>query len=954
MRKTNFVIGLLVLLSFMPFQIANAFNHPGIMFTKADLDYVKNNQNTEPWKSALDALKATSSGSLTYTMQGPFTAIYREAGNSTGLVEHGKDAQACYVQALLWYITGNSTYATNAINLINAWSGTLTSVGGADVELLAGIQGPLWAMAGEILANSGDDSGWASSDIAQAKNMLTNIFLPAMDGFDPDDGANFSTSCVFSTMAIAVFTDNQVKFDEAWNAFISTAGCPNDYSLPKNIASNGQNVESGRDQVHSWSSYEMLSGTAEIAYNQGKDPYTLFSNRLLTGLEYWCKYNLGNTVPWDESVYRCRAGWGPWSEISSTNRGMPTQQGQVCNMVYRAYKRLGLTAVYTKQVAEAMGNTLVEANSRNGWGDPFIADALLYVVPSTLTTTDLNPTDDTYVNGGAATTNYGTATYMVTKTSTTDRYAYLKFDLSNISGSITSAKLRLYKKSVSASSTRSVYALSDDSWSETDLTWNNKPSYGNELSNMTITFSGTWVEWDITSYIASEYSGDKIASLCINDPVSNNNTGIDFYSKENGSNIPVLTIVTESTSGQSVSSSTISGDGSVSFSWVLNNITLGHLDIFRDTDPDPSGRIMVAGTVNGNSYTDNTVTNGTTYYYWLKATDATGTIINSNATAATPTGCTPTTITPYVQIDGGAWSRTSTASVDVGQTIKIGPQPVTGGSWSWSGPNNYSASTREITISNIQANQAGNYVATYTNSSGCQSDQTFNVTVISPETLTIQENQNGFCSVDGSIDNNHTGYSGDGFANTANASGNGITWSVNVPSSGSYNVWWQYALGSSDRPAQILVNGNSVNTSYNFVRTGSWDTWAGSSTVAITLSSGDNLIRLEATGNSGLPNIDYFELTGTLPLAVSCTGLKSTTSGIKENGLTIYPNPASTQLYFKCEKGIAEIFNSSGILMLNKTVTSGSPLDISLFPKGLYLVRITIGSKVLNQLFIKN
>ena len=64
----------------------------------------------------------------------------------------------------------------------------------------------------------------------------------------------------------------------------------------------------------------------------------------------------------------------------------------------------------------------------------------------------------------------------------------------------------------------------------------------------------------------------------------------------------------------------------------------------------------------------------------------------------------------------------------------FGPQPTTGGSWSWSGPNNFSATTREVFMSNLQVSQAGNYVATYTNSGGCQSTQTFSITVTSAAT----------------------------------------------------------------------------------------------------------------------------------------------------------------------------------------------------------------------------
>ncbi|MGN7823415.1 T9SS type A sorting domain-containing protein [Chitinophaga sp. 22536] len=104
------------------------------------------------------------------------------------------------------------------------------------------------------------------------------------------------------------------------------------------------------------------------------------------------------------------------------------------------------------------------------------------------------------------------------------------------------------------------------------------------------------------------------------------------------------------------------------------------------------------------------------------------------------TTCTPTAITPYTQVNGGTWQQTATASLSAGGTVQFGPQPVQGGSWSWSGPNNFSAGIREIYISNIQASQAGNYVATYTNSGGCPSTQTFTITVNSSAKISSTAN----------------------------------------------------------------------------------------------------------------------------------------------------------------------------------------------------------------------
>ncbi|SJZ75856.1 Por secretion system C-terminal sorting domain-containing protein [Chitinophaga eiseniae] len=91
--------------------------------------------------------------------------------------------------------------------------------------------------------------------------------------------------------------------------------------------------------------------------------------------------------------------------------------------------------------------------------------------------------------------------------------------------------------------------------------------------------------------------------------------------------------------------------------------------------------------------------------------------------------CTPSAITPYTQLNNGTWQQTANASLAAGGSVRFGPQPVQGGSWHWSGPNNFSAATREIAISNIQSNQAGSYIATYTNSGGCQSTQTFSITL---------------------------------------------------------------------------------------------------------------------------------------------------------------------------------------------------------------------------------
>ena len=68
----------------------------------------------------------------------------------------------------------------------------------------------------------------------------------------------------------------------------------------------------------------------------------------------------------------------------------------------------------------------------------------------------------------------------------------------------------------------------------------------------------------------------------------------------------------------------------------MKHITLGRLDIFRDTDSNPEGRELIASEVLGLSYIDNTVSNETTYWYWVKATDSSMETTESNVVSANP------------------------------------------------------------------------------------------------------------------------------------------------------------------------------------------------------------------------------------------------------------------------------------------------------------------------------
>ncbi|HEV2295525.1 MAG TPA: DNRLRE domain-containing protein [Tepidisphaeraceae bacterium] len=136
-----------------------------------------------------------------------------------------------------------------------------------------------------------------------------------------------------------------------------------------------------------------------------------------------------------------------------------------------------------------------------------VSDATAPEPPPTETTAILGTNTSTYVrNGTYASQNFGGASEILVKRSPNvgnTREGYLKFDLSPITGDVTAAKLRLNGKLSAAGSVAvAVHGASDTTWSETLLTWNNKPAAGAALATKTISGTGSaWYEWDITNYL---------------------------------------------------------------------------------------------------------------------------------------------------------------------------------------------------------------------------------------------------------------------------------------------------------------------------------------------------------------------------------------------------------------------------------------------------------------------
>lgn len=106
--------------------------------------------------------------------------------------------------------------------------------------------------------------------------------------------------------------------------------------------------------------------------------------------------------------------------------------------------------------------------------------------------------------------------------------------------------------------------------------------------------------------------------------------------------------------------------------------------------------------------------------------------------------------------------------------------------------------------------------------------------------------------------NNHTGYTGTGFADKFEIDGAAVTFRVNGKTAGQYPVEIRYSNGGASAASlSIYVNGTFIRQ-VDFAQTSNWDSWA-TITEDLPLAAGANSIKLEfdsESGDTGYVNID--------------------------------------------------------------------------------------------------
>lgn len=337
-------------------QAPHTFKHTGLLNSIDELKLIKSkiSKGEEPWKSAFQKMQASNYAKVNYTPT-PYEVVFSDinGSNDHGANAETNDAIAAYTEALMWIFTGDERYAETSSKILDAWSSKLKSHQGQNWYLQAAWAGSVFPLSAELLRATYPK--WTNAEISQFSTMLNTAFLPILN--NRLAYGNRELSVCNALVAIGVFNNDRAAFYQGINHWISYVPCyfyisddglhptkaeycinepskeqyyemdaglfsdkasswifkdnnPNNLKddtamltkedISKNWYSprqyaNGMCGETGRDLNHSEMAFASAINTAEIAWHQGIDLYTLDSKRLTAFMETTASLRLGIT-----------------------------------------------------------------------------------------------------------------------------------------------------------------------------------------------------------------------------------------------------------------------------------------------------------------------------------------------------------------------------------------------------------------------------------------------------------------------------------------------------------------------------------------------------------------------------------------------------------------------------------------------------------------------------------
>lgn len=316
-----------------------AFKHPGVLVSGGQLDLMRQQvkAGVQPRKSAYAAMRTSSYAALSWQ---PKPRANVECGSSSnpnhGCSDERNDALAAYTDALIWYVSRDQRYAAKAIQIMDAWSGTIKRHTNSNAPLQTGWAGAGWSRAAEIIRYSG--AGWPAARVSRFAGMLRAVYLPAVLKGATTKNGNWELIMTDAALGIAVFLDDRTAFDTAvatWRRRVPAyVYLPSDGPLPRSPGGGitgraklvkywqgqstfaaGLTQETCRDFGHTgWGLGAAIHG-AETARIQGVDLYGAEKPRLTAALEFQSKYELGAAPPAWLCGGKVKRGLGPVLEV---------------------------------------------------------------------------------------------------------------------------------------------------------------------------------------------------------------------------------------------------------------------------------------------------------------------------------------------------------------------------------------------------------------------------------------------------------------------------------------------------------------------------------------------------------------------------------------------------------------------------------------------------------------
>ncbi len=641
----------------------SGFTHPGTPLTLSDLATLKSyvDQGRQPWKSAYDQLANDGKAKTTYVMAGPYATVSRAP--DVNLWPWRNDMVAIWNLSRMWYFTRNDAYAKLAHDILIKWATTQTAFSGAESMLDLGDYAYMFVGGADILRATW--SGWTDADTTTVKAYFSNVLIPASNPYGENmfGAANKGALALNALGLMAIFNDdtellNKVVYQTRTLAHIGLRSS-NDIGMLGDYL---------RDQGHAYGQLKSLTMLAEALWKQGIDVYSDLDNRLLAAGEYFARVN--ELVPTTALPFGTTDAY---YITDVTNRGWNGAGGGniALNQIYGAYVlRKGMQAPFIAQRRQWMpvdsGSFmfLKDVDTSTAAPAPALAIPATASITSGFSDTDIGGATpagtSSYANGiwtvaGAGADSWGTADsgHFAYQALTGDGAIIAKVE--SIQNTSIYAKAGvMMRTSLAQGAPRATMLVTNQVKVEQNmpnLSVYGGTNYGNKALPIANTVPSYWVKLErignmITGYVSPDGTNWAATDVGrINDPVPDTiYVGLTVVSHANGTlNTSTFSNV-QITGGDGGAPAVIPaapatlqaapGDGAVPLRWQQSFGATGYAVLRATTSGGPYSTI--ASGVAGGSYVDTTVTNGTTYYYTVTATNAAGTSANSPEDSATP------------------------------------------------------------------------------------------------------------------------------------------------------------------------------------------------------------------------------------------------------------------------------------------------------------------------------